>query len=350
MDTQKILINRPSNRFWYVNLIGWGIAAIINTVLQYLSNTMDLGKAMYGIIPLAWAFIFTAGLRLYWGYRNIYSLSYKELVLILIPHSLIVTVLIVVIGIGNVYLVRNDGYPLLTMYLRNFWGVYPAILLWIALYFGIIHSQNLRKKEIDNLQLQNLLQTAQMSNLCNQLNPHFLFNALNDIKSLIREDGEKARTMLTSLTDILRYSLSSNTKQTVTVVEEIAFVRDFLELEHLHMEERLHCNLRIDERAGRYRVPPMVIQILVENAIKHGISRLPAGGRIDLDVSPSDAQLVIRVTNSGHLPLKSESEGNGLGITNIKSRLRVLYGDNAGFDIREEKGLVMATLKLPIEA
>ena len=349
MDSKKILTNRPSKQFTYVNLIGWGIAAVVNTILQYFSNNLDFYRAMFGVIPIAWCFLITTGLRYYWGSRNIYALGNKKLVLILIPHSLIATLLIDVVGIGNVVLIRNFEPDLLALYVRNYVSMYPIIVLWIAVYFSIIHTQNLRRREVDNLRLQNALQSAQLSNLRSQLNPHFLFNALNNIKSLVREDGEKAREMISSLTDILRYSLNSGMSQMVTVQEEISFVKEYLDLEHLHMEERLRYEINLDEHARQCRIPPMMIQMLVENAIKHGISQLPGGGNIAVDVAPVEGLLEIRVSNTGHLSAPSRQDGNGLGILNIKSRLKMMYGENSAFDIRENRERVIATLTMPIQ-
>lgn len=345
MDKEKILSYLPSRNFNIVNLSVWLAVLVLNVLFQFI-NTQDFSRALYSIIPLVWCYIFTTLLRIFWAKNNIYKLNPKKLILILIPHSLIITSLIVILGIGLIILIRQDfNRNILLLMLNNFFSIYPVIVLWITFYFLIIYYKNLITKENDNLKLQNALQESLLLNLKNQLNPHFLFNALNDIRSLIREDPEKARTMINSLTDILRYSLNLSGRQYVNLSNEISFLQEYLVLEKLHMENRLTYEINIESSVTGALIPPMILQLLVENAIKHGINKIPTGGKITITGEKFEDKLRLRVTNDG----KFQEGSAGIGIQNIKNRLTLLYGNKSSFIIKQENNNVKAEIFIPLE-
>ncbi|KUO62857.1 hypothetical protein APF79_08900 [bacterium BRH_c32] len=353
MDKGKILKNSPSKGFWIANILGWSIGSIINFITQFIRSNANLESAILAFLPFIFGLIFTTLLRYYWGKIDIYNYSIKKLILVLIPHSLILNFFLILFGIGSIIIIRHilgtETKNILNLFILNYLSTYILILLWIAIYFLVIYYFSMKKKEIDNLQLINSLQSSQLLNLRNQLNPHFLFNALNNIRSLIREDSERARAMIGSLTDTLRYSLRSSKNQKVLLSSEIEFVEEYLKLEHLHMESRLSYKIVIPEDSKNCLIPPMIIQLLAENAIKHGLSKLPDGGELTIEVTKSSNKLNITVINSGNYDSSNPSNPEGVGIKNILNRIDMLYKENSSFSINQIDDSVIAKLILPIE-
>lgn len=349
MDKRTILKNAPSGKFLVTNLIGWSIVALINLIFQSIRTNFDFERALFGIFPMAWGFVFTTALRGYWGIRDVYSKKPNRIILGIIHQSVITTIFIVVTGIGTILLFRDYSTSPVALMINNFLSLYPVILLWITIYFLFIYYIANREKELANLKLINSLQAARLDSLRAQLNPHFLFNTLNNIRSLIREDGERAREMITSLTDILRYSLASRNEQKVSIKNEISFLNEYLLLESLHMEERLTYEINISTECESALVPPMIIQLVAENAIKHGLSKLRDGGNINISVTKNDGLLKILVTNNGSLITIKEDEKSGVGIANIKDRLAILYGRESSFSLFQDGNSVNALITLPFE-
>src|SRR5690606_29628076 len=174
-----------------------------------------------------------------------------------------------------------------------------------------------------SLRFQAANNEIKLNQLRNQLNPHFIFNALNSVRALVDEDPQKAKSAITQLSNILRYSLVMDKHQTIDFADEITTVFDYLNLESIRFEERLSVNYEIEEDAYDYKIPPMMLQTIVENAIKHGISNLMKGGTIEIhcSIGLSD-DLYIQVKNSGQLksnPVDSK-DGSGHGIPNTIQR------------------------------
>src|SRR5690606_29434924 len=153
-----------------------------------------------------------------------------------------------------------------------------------------------------SLRFQAATNEIKLNQLRNQLNPHFIFNALNSVRALVDEDPQKAKLAITQLSNILRYSLVMDKHQVIDFADEITTVSDYLNLESIRFEERLRVNYAIEEDAYDYKIPPMMLQTIVENAIKHGISNLIRGGIIEINCSIGlTNDLYIRVKNSGQL-------------------------------------------------
>jgi len=224
-------------------------------------------------------------------------------------------------------------------------GFAMAFTGWLTIYFAV-HAR--RERDALQLRLTVVAREAQLRALRAQLNPHFLFNCLNSLRHLIATQPARAELMLNNLAELLRYSLNADRAETVPLAEELRIVDEYLNLERVRLDERLTVERRIAPEAARAQVPPMLVQMLVENAIKHGISELPAGGvvRIDTAVAP-DGRLNLLVANTGRLG--SPAEAGGLGLENVKGRLRLIYGDAASFSLSERDGMVEARLVLPME-
>jgi LytS/YehU family sensor histidine kinase len=188
----------------------------------------------------------------------------------------------------------------------------------------------------------------ELNNLKSQLNPHFIYNALNSIRALVDENPLKSKQAINQLSTILRSSLASDKKGLTKFADELKIVRDYLGLEGIRFEERLKAEFEIDPDSNRFYVPPLMIQTLVENGIKHGISRLTEGGVIQLQTVVDRDRLKIRIRNSGRLVNGERSGMSGIGLKNTVQRLKLIYGDEASFRIVNEKdNFVLTEIIIP---
>ncbi|WP_395012436.1 sensor histidine kinase [Undibacterium sp.] len=212
------------------------------------------------------------------------------------------------------------------------------ICIWIFIYTSVTSARRIKDAELHNLRLQNTLKEAQLSSLSNQLNPHFLFNALNNIRFMMHENTQHADEMVVALSDILRYSLASSTRDKVSLQEELDIIERYLAIMKIQMEERLQIQMNIDPQFHSYLLPPMILQMLIENAIKHGIDQIAQGGMLSMTVTDQADQLLFEIRND----LASNKDGLGkdlakqghvatlgIGLENIRKRLDLLYGTKA---------------------
>lgn len=224
-----------------------------------------------------------------------------------------------------------------------------TLLVWNLIYFMYHYVEKNRTEQIDKLRLEALIKELELKTIKSHINPHFIFNSLNSIRALVDENPGRARTAITELSNILRSSMQAEKMETVPLEKELAIVKDYLALEQMRFEERLKINLDIDEDTLDQPIPPMMLQTLVENAIKHGISKQVNGGEIKItsDFVGDHHEIIIR--NTGRLNGFRNPEGFGLQST--QNRLSLMYGDKASFQIRDvEYNAVEAKLIMPIES
>jgi LytS/YehU family sensor histidine kinase len=226
-------------------------------------------------------------------------------------------------------------------------GWMVVVSLWTTLYVTIHEFRGRRAREMRSLRLEMMVQQAELRGLRAQLNPHFLFNCLNGLREVIAEDPERAQLMVTQLSALLRYSLQSNQPETVPLADEIRAVKDYLALEEIRFEERLQVGWSVAPEACDARVPPMLLQTLVENALKHGIAHRPQGGEVAIHARVAGEQLELDVINSGEIDC--EPSPDAVGLKNAQEMIRLLYGDRASLGLEEAAdGRVRARLRLPI--
>jgi two-component system LytT family sensor kinase len=218
--------------------------------------------------------------------------------------------------------------------------------IWLFMFLTIKIYHQLKSVQLKQLQLEANLKESQLNTLKGQINPHFMFNSLNNIRGLMLEDVDLARNMLTNLSETLRYSLTKNDVNSIALEDELEMVENYMAISKIQFEDRLQFNKHIDQASLNILIPPMIIQMLVENALKHGISNLKNGGAVSLSTSIKENQLQIEVANSGTLQ-KSENTTQ-LGLKNIKKRLELLYGQDATFTFKEFENQVVATIKMPL--
>lgn len=238
------------------------------------------------------------------------------------------------------YMEKNIGF------VSNLIGSAMVIIGWTSIYYVVKIYMQREAYKAEQIELRAILQEAQLNTLKGQVNPHFMFNSLNNIRGLMLEDVEKSSEMITKLSEMLEYSLDKNTVDAIPISEELEMVENYIALSKIQMEDRLHYVEEVDNKSLDIVIPPMIIQLLVENAAKHGIANLKAGGTISLIIKKEAAALFIRVSNTGKLRISKDS--TQLGLKNIKQRLRLLYGKKASFSLDEVENEVVAEIKIPI--
>ncbi len=219
--------------------------------------------------------------------------------------------------------------------------------VWVAIYLAFAMQRHRYRAEIRQAQLGEALQSAELRLLQSQLNPHFLFNALNGLRSLIAEDPARARDAVTHLARTLRYTLASGDQDLVSLERELEMVDDYLSLESLRLAERLTVERDIEPAARTARVPAMLLQTLVENALKHGIAELREGGRLRISARVHGQEVILRVENPR--PMNgAPGSGAGVGLKNATARLRLLFGARASLRVNlDQPGHATAEVRLP---
>jgi two-component system, LytTR family, sensor kinase len=213
------------------------------------------------------------------------------------------------------------------------------IFIWSVLYFTYHYFDRYSK----SLRYEASMIEIELNNLKSQLNPHFIFNALNSIRALVDENPTKSKQAINQLSNILRTSLASDKKGLTKFDDELKVVKDYLGLESIRFEERLKTDFSIHPESANFLVPPLMIQTLVENGIKHGISKLTAGGVIQVKTTVENNHLKIHIRNSGHLLNGVKRNKHGLGLRNTMQRLKLIYGDDASFRIANENDTFVLT-------
>jgi sensor histidine kinase YesM len=224
-------------------------------------------------------------------------------------------------------------FKLLQKIISNMFTSFIYLFIWNCIYFIYHYVSESRKNQLDNLQLEALVKSLELKTIKSHINPHFIFNALNSIRALIDENPTRARQAVTGLSNILRSSMQSDQLEIITLKKELDIVKDYLALELIRFEDRLKVVYKIDEDTLDHPIPPMMLQTLVENAIKHGIGKQVEGGQITITSNEDVGVYTLRVINSGILEMQDGYEGFGLQSTS--NQLSLIFGDKALFSITQ---------------
>lgn len=232
---------------------------------------------------------------------------------------------------------------------RFWWDIiftFILISLWLLLYMVWHYLERNRKDELDRLNLEKTVKDLELKTIKSHINPHFIFNSLNSIRALVDENPKRARTAITELSNILRSSLQVEKMETVPLSKELDIVKDYLALEQMRFEERLKVEMDIDEDTLDQPVPPMMLQTLVENAIKHGISKRINGGVIKIISKFTDKDFELIVQNTGKL---ENNKPEGFGFKSTRDRLKFLCNGKAYFKVEEIAGnKVQSKIVMPV--
>lgn len=337
--------------YWTLQIIGWTLLIMVEYVPYALGYGFDTGTFFTAIVNILLGIFLTHIYRLVIRKWNWSSLPLPRLAM---------RVLYSVLLLGLIMALVNQ--PLDRKYLADnlvnqpdvFWNYYSNwcknLSGWILSYTVYHYVEQTRLADYEKIMLRMSMREAEAKVLRSQLNPHFTFNALNSIRALVFEDPAKAQISITQLSNILRNSLLADRRKTVDLQEELKTVEDYLELEKVRYEERLRYSITTNSQAVYWQVPPMMLQTLVENGIKHGVSKEMGGGFVDLHAEIEDDILFITIRNSGNLDStdSTTSESGGVGLKNTAERLSILYGKGATFRIfQESEKVVCSEVRIP---
>src|SRR5215472_7074485 len=315
---------------YYVSQVcGWGIYG----VLQYLlSRTRGLPTVVLVMVSCGVGMVGTHLLRAYASRRGWWTIP-QLIFPFAIAALLIPLVMSAARAATSVLLLRSQPAPAPPwVAFAHYFQAVLVVSLWCAAFLSANEVQRRRVAEMEALRLALVAQVAQFRALRSQLNPHFLFNCMNSPRELIDEDSDRAKQVVSRLSDLLRYALRADRVETVSLKEELRAVEYYLSLEKVRFEERLRVNFDIDPTTLEAKLPPMLLQTLAENGVKHGIAQLPAGGNLSIVAHVLDGSLRISVTNSGTLSRATDGS-SGVGLENARERLRLIYGDSASLKV-----------------
>jgi two-component system LytT family sensor kinase len=333
--------------YWSLQVGGWLLYAIVQIVASILvSGVTSQSRVFFLIYESFLCLLVTHLFRIF-----LHPSKWLD-----IPVSgLVFRVLVTVFGLGViVYFLRLPMSFMLNLFdphvafdLARIWGlssIYAVqFFLWSVLYFTFHYFDQYNK----SLKYEASMVQIELNNLKSQLNPHFIFNALNSIRALVDENPVKSKQAINQLSNILRSSLASDKKGLMKFNDELKIVKDYLGLESIRFEERLKTEFDIHPDSHDFFVPPLMMQTIVENGIKHGISKLTAGGVIQVTTSVQNETLKIQIRNTGHLNGIQKSN-EGLGLKNTIQRLKLIYGDEATFRIvNENNNFVLTEITIP---
>ena len=223
----------------------------------------------------------------------------------------------------------------------------PLFLVWMSVYILWHYIEFTNAEAIKKVKLETLIKELELKTIKSQINPHFIFNALNSIRALVDEDPERARKAILELSNILRSSIQVDKVEITSLKKEMAIVKDYLALEYIRFADRLKIEYDIEDATLDYAIPPMMLQTLVENAIKHGLSKQPGDCLIKIIAKIDASKLNLMVQNTGIL---QASENDGFGLQSTRDRLNILYRGEAEFNIYQcTPNQVTAKLIIPIQ-
>lgn len=315
----------------------WTLQPDTTAIFPYL---IVMNLAMWTGYALWTPAIFWLGRRFYFDRRG-----WKKAIAIHVPASLMITAIhLALVGALRWYLqtLRGGAPALQTTIFDSFFRTLDQILpvYWalIGLQHAVDYYRQARVKEVRSARLETRLMESQLQALQQQLHPHFLFNTLHAISTLVHRDPDKADLMVERLSDLLRVTLRKVGVQEVELAEELEYVRAYLDIEQIHFGHRLQVEFRIDAAAMDVLVPTLILQPLVENAIRHGLEPMVKPGTLSIEAQADGDTMWLRVRDNGAGLPKTWKRREGVGLTNTRSRLERLYGEEAALTVRENPG------------
>jgi two-component system LytT family sensor kinase len=349
-----------NRQYWLFQALGWGLFSLINIFFAYSFDRLGsqperhlffgrlicfvmLGVLLTHIMRLVIIRLNVMQKKLE---RQLLYFFFITVVFSLAAASINTSLLLQFKLLSKSEMEFRNNIPLLILSNAFYFCIY--FIIWNLIYFVYHFITKSRKQQLDTLKLESLIKELELKTIKAHINPHFIFNSLNSIRALVDENPQRAREAITELSNILRSSMQADKLETVPFEKELDIVKDYLALENMRFEDRLKIEYDIDEDTLDQPVPPMMLQTLVENAIKHGISKQIKGGMVKVISDFRDDYHELAVQNTGRLingqingstgnaPTDADSVfEQGFGLSSTTNRLQLLYGDSAKFEIKQ---------------
>jgi two-component system, LytTR family, sensor kinase len=333
--------------YWASQLLSWG--ALLS--VEFLISTIQYGFTAADV-ALLFAFVIlcvllTHSYRIILKKQNWVALPLYRLIPLVIFSGIVLGLIMNVFTINNLSESFSDSSSL-WFFCEGWLSWTKTMMMWTLGYTFYHYFEHIKSDEIEKILLKTSINDSEAKTLRSQLNPHFVFNALNSIRALISENPANAQQSVTKLSNILRNSLLADRRKTVELREELKTVEDYLALEKIRYEDRLTSDFHIDPQTVYLQMPPMMLQTLVENAIKHGVQKETKGGFVQISSFLENNYVHIHIRNSGYLG--DQDASGGFGLKNTARRLELLYGSDSRFRIfQESESVVRAEIIVPIQ-
>jgi len=315
--------------YWWCQILGWGL---VIPYWFYYEPRVPGGYALPLFILFCQAasqLFITDQYRRLAHRRGWLSFPIRKLLPIIFVAWLILTTQYIIMSYGIITLRYGEPFAAGSL-LGAVAGGSRYHAIWLLAFHLYHFARQSARADADAARYARLATEARLAKLSTELNPHFLFNALNSIKALTREDAARSREAIDRLSGLLRYSLQSSEYEFVPLAEELTIVREYVALEQIRFEERLQLNWELPAPLPEIVLPPLSLHCLVENAIKHGIANLPQGGTITLSLQREENAWAFRVRNSGAY---KPGDNKGSGLANLRQRLQLQYGERASLSV-----------------
>jgi LytS/YehU family sensor histidine kinase len=340
------------SKYWLFQAAGWGGFALVNLFFALTFNRLNNDYIVRMVIFIVLGILITHGMRSIIHRLDLLLKPLNQQIIGFIVLTFFISVVMAALEIGVFKLVKletkqMDELNFIGQLVAFAFNAFVYLFIWSCIYFIYHYVEKSRKQQLDTLKLEALVKELELQTIKAHINPHFIFNSLNGIRALVVENPERARRAITELSNILRSSMQVEKVESVTLERELNIVKDYLALENMRFEDRLKIEYEIDEDTLDQQVPPMMLQTLVENAIKHGISKQVTGGVVKVISDFKDDYHELAVQNTGRLNGNVNREGFGLSST--LNRLNILFGDKAKFELKQlTPQIVEAKVQLPV--
>ncbi|GAA6186669.1 MULTISPECIES: sensor histidine kinase [Alteromonadaceae] len=352
INWQKLFENRE-RLFWTLHTGGWAGFAIVYYIGSFLHDVRGIWIFVIALNAMA-GWLLTIPLR--YIYRWAHQQTAWKMLLTVAVSAYFIALFWAVLKNINYWEIYKHGYrpEAWFMYFTNTINSLIMVVCWSGLYFGIKNFQMLQKEKQNALKASTMAHQAHLKMLRYQLNPHFLFNTLNAISTLILiKDNKTAEAMVSRLSDFLRYSLDKDPIKKISLKHEIQALELYLEIEKVRFDDRLDVEWDIAEDCNQALVPSLILQPIIENAIKYAISKMEKGGKIKVVAKSFGRDLMLEVSDNGpgaNIENGQLNRSNGVGLPNIQERLNSLYSNNFSYVVSHNQPTgIKVSIRIPFE-
>lgn len=351
MNPFKSSLNRD---YWFCQLVGWGTLAVFSVLSSSFGDRE--GALRFAAAKL---FCIATGLGLSHLWRGLLQrrgwlvkqrgFPYGRIAGCLLVLAVVQTGCLLLADLlfrRGAFFDDREGLVFNIILLLMIWFV--LFVIWTLCYAVALSRRRATRFELEKLQLEISVKEAELRALQSQVNPHFFFNSLNSIRALVYQDADSAARAINRLAGMMRHSLQAGHMDTVRLADEMAAVRAYLDMEQLRFRDRLQFSEQVPAALGDTLLPPMVLQTLVENAVRYGVERATGPCQVTISAERTANAVLVRIANQGKLA--EDSESTRVGLANAQRRLALQCGPAAGCTLEASPGWVTATITLPQES